>query len=121
MGVKELFRYDPYGVGRRLGTGPRVLLSHFVRDSDGLLQEQPLADPWRAQSTVYGFWLVHTPPRTLRLATGPDGSIPYPSRTEALTLRIAEEARRAAEAIQRATEARGEIQRLRAAASGEGR
>lgn len=135
MGVKELFRYDPYGVGRRLGTGRRVLLSHFVRDAAGLLQEQPLTDPWRARSTLYGFWLVHSPPRTLRLATGPDGSVPYPTRAEALALRAAEESKRAAEESKRAAEeskrateaerllaeARGEIQRLRAAASGEGR
>lgn len=104
MGVTELFRYDPYGAGRRLGAERRRVLTHWVRQPDGTLQEQPLRHPGRARSTVFDFWLVHAPPRSLLLGVGPEGEGRFPTRAEALARRAEEESRRAEEESRRAQE-----------------
>jgi Uma2 family endonuclease len=104
LGLKELFRYDPYGVGRRLQGRRRQLLSHFVRNEEGRLVEQVLAHPERARSVQFDFWLVHVPPRTLRLGVGPEGLALFPTRAEAEARRAEAEARRAEAEARRAEE-----------------
>ncbi len=98
LGVRELVRYDPefYLHPRALKFGPRRLLTHWVRNSAGLLMEQPLASKRSARSTLYDFWFVHQPHRSLRLGVGPEGQKLW--RTDA----------------ERATIAEAEVERLRA-------
>jgi Uma2 family endonuclease len=123
LGVREVFRYDPHcgTPRRRILAQRRQLLTHFVRDEQGRLREQPLAHPQRARSVQFDFWLVHVPRRTLRLGTGPDGLALWPTRAETEARRAEEEARRAEEALQALREAeereaalRAELERLRA-------
>src|SRR5437588_560885 len=82
LGERELFRYDPEHVleSPRPGRGRRRnLLTHFVRNAEGLLVPTLPAAPDRAQSVLYDFWLVHLPPWKLRIGTGPQGKALWPT------------------------------------------
>lgn len=110
LGVRELIRYDPLSTSHPRVTkhGPRRLLTHFVRDDAGRLVEQPLPRPGLVRSAVFGFWLVHQPTRSLRLALGPRGTPLWPTEAE----RAAAESERAAAESERATIAEATIERL---------
>jgi Uma2 family endonuclease len=108
LGVPEVVRYDPAGHGPRRA---RRLLSHFTRNEKGVLIEQPLEQPDRVLIRRYGVWLLHVPPRRLRLGLGAASELAlWPTQKERIDLaerRAAEAAERAVDEAQRAkTEAR---------------
>lgn len=109
MGVKELVRYDPHwGHGRRVLGQRRRLLTHWVRDEAGKLQEQPVPQPDRVQIRQFGFWLMHGMPRRLYLGTGPEGLLRWPTRAEAAAQRADEAMQRAEAAEMQAREIKDE-------------
>ncbi len=125
LGVSELLRYDPehYLHLRARKFGPRRLLTHWVRDSSGLLVERPLVDKGCAKSAIFDFFFVHVSPRSLRLGVGPRGRSLWPTESEraaAESERAAAESERAARAeeelnvsVQEVTRLRQELERLR--------
>jgi Uma2 family endonuclease len=93
LGVRELIRYDPLFTRSRT----RKRFSQFIRDDRGRLVPQP--EPIdRVRSAFYDLWFVRQPNNTLRIATGPNGDILWPTHAE----RAAAEAERAAAAAERA-------------------
>lgn len=126
LGVRELFRFDPQArfMRRPVKNGPREVLSHFVRTSEGRLEKQPVDLQRGAKSAVYGFYLRPATDDSLRLFLRPGGLFPVDTpeeRAAAEAQRAAAEAQRAATEDQRAgveaeraTAAEEEIERLRA-------
>ncbi len=112
LGVREFIRFDP----QHAVNPKRKLLSHFIRDDAGRLIEHPTL-PDRVRSKFYDLWFVHQPDDRLRIATGPGGSILWPTPderaaaeaaariAEATALAAAETAARAAEAATARAEA----------------
>lgn len=118
LGVRELFRYDPefYLHPRALKFGPRQLLTHWVRSPAGLLLEQPVVQRRQVRCRLYDCWLVHQPPRSLRLGVGPQGTKLWPTDAERATAeaqRAAAEARRADRAEEELAKVRAELELLR--------
>jgi Uma2 family endonuclease len=140
LGVRELVRYDPEARRvRRPGIyGPRRVLSHFVRNEDGRLIEQPVDLRRGLRSSLYGFYLIPASDESLRIAVGPYRRGLWPlaeeraaaeaeraaaeaeraaaeaERAAAEAERAAAEAERAAAEAERADTAELEVQRLRA-------
>lgn len=87
LGARELIRFDPeHTVHPR-----RKALSHFIRNDADRLVEQP-TQPDRVRSRFYDVWFVRRPDDELRIATGPDGAVLWPTpeeRAEALEAELA--------------------------------